>query len=152
MKKVLLSLMSFLSVISLSSCSRLAHIEDTNGDDNYELCELGEKDLYSARTSSLVYSCIRSSTKEKANISCEKLSGVMEVYEFKASSDKVYKFEVDYNVERGNSKMFIFANGESYKDIDINEKKIYEISNLSGKVKFRVAGESATIKINIVKK
>lgn len=150
MKKLLLII---LSLLFLESCgiNNLNHIEDVNGDDNYSLNTLTEKDVLSKNPQALF---LKSRTTEKNNkfkFSCEKFSGVSDIKTFNLKEEKVYYFKVNATITVGNGEIFIYSDGKKIITVDWALNQEIKLENIKGKISFRIAGESANMNIEIEK-
>lgn len=150
MKKVLLIILGFLF---LESCgiNNLKHIEDINGEDNYSLNTLTEKDILSKNPHALFVKSLRTEKNKKIKFSCEKFSGVSDITSYNLEEDKEYIFIVNATINKGNGEIFIYKDGKKVASIDWRLNQEIKLENINGKIYFRIAGESANMNIEIEK-
>lgn len=150
MKKILLII---LSLLFLESCgwNNLNHIEDVNGDDNYSLNTLTEKDVLSKNPHALFFKSRTTEINKKFKFSCEKFSGVSDITSYNLKNDKKYIFIVNATINKGNGEIFIYKDGKRVASIDWSLNQEIELENFNGKISFRIAGESANMNIEIEK-
>lgn len=147
MKKVLIILV----LLFLESCgiNNLNHIEDTNGDDNYFLNTLTEKEVLSKNPHALFLKSRTTETNKKFKFSCEKFSGVSDIISYNLNETNNYLFIVNATINKGNGDIFIYKDGKRIALIDWSLNQEIKLENIKGKISFRIAGESANMEIEI---
>lgn len=123
------------------------HIEDTNGDDNYALQTITDKDIIDKdmdSVGSFKKSKVAGSSME---FSSEKFTGVYEILfdNFVGSSDFVIKL-TNYEIHGGNFKMVVVHNDKIVATLEPGMYVDYCLDNVTGTVSLRIAGESASFK------
>lgn len=150
MKKCGLFILIIMMALVLVSCGKL-EIADTNGEANYELCQLNEDDLLKKSPKYFVKNCTTTNNNEKATFEVALMSGVKSVFTYNAKKDDTRNFTVKSEVFEGNVKIFVCNKGKIIYDVPINSDVNVKIASVEGKVEFRVAGESAKLKLEIIK-
>ena len=137
---------------------------DTNGDDNFALCEITMDDILSDKTS---YSSMMSSSTHSGyhsdfvgyryrdydydyiSKSFGKVNGIIILQATKTYKDTlILKFESD--IKSGNAEIVILVDGEYYKSVELNKKQSVTLKNISGKeVIVKLAAESAKIEVSV---
>ena len=141
MKKIFLSLTILVFIFLMTGCK--AHIEDTNGADNYSLETFSEEDKVSPGWH-LSVGAISSQVGGKGTFSAKKFSGVYTLYEtYIETSDSCY---FDIEVKSGNLEVLLIHDDQIIKSVELNTTSRFTI-NTKGKVSLRVIGESANFSI-----
>lgn len=140
MKKLILISIIILSITLLTSCS---HIKDTNGDENYTLCEITDSDITGNFSFTNNVGRIRTSLNGRGKITVNKFSGIETVESLSLENDTLIA-NVSVKVESGNFRVVIIKDNGIIKDFIINqENQQYTLNNQTGKFKLVVVGESA---------
>lgn len=142
------------------------HIEDTNGPDDYSLCQLTMEDIFADHHST--YSSMSSFAKSgkatnvtgnlrdcdftKCTYRAKKFSGVMSVHATKTSANTL-TLQIQTKVESGNLEVVILVDGQYYATVPVNSNRTIVLENISGKlVVVKMAGESAALDITVERK
>lgn len=141
MKKIFLSLTILVFIFLITGCK--AHIEDTNGPDNYSLETFSEEDKVSSGWHITVGS-ISSQVGGKGKFSAKKFTGVYTLYETYVSTSNSCYFDIE--VESGNLEVVLIQDAKIIKSVDLNTTSRFTIDT-KGKVSLRVIGESAKFSI-----
>ena len=148
----------FVSVISallicvtlgMCSCFLFKHIEDTNGADDYSLCTITEERICSGATSSVEFGAVSTSFGSETKYSVQKMSGVKVLSKTNADPANTYVCTITSSVTSGNLRVCFVNKGKIVYDVEINKTVHVELSNLSGTLELRVAGESAAFSITV---
>lgn len=144
MKKLIL-LIVLLLALSLSSCS-LGHIEDTNGEENFELSTLTEADIFTYRSCTSV-GTITSGTGNTFSFKCKKLSG-KELIKTITPNNRTLNVFIDFEITSGNAYLSLIRDDAVYYEIGLNSAKNYTLS--SGEdVRLVLLGESCSVSIKV---
>jgi len=150
--KFIKTLLPLLIVLTSCGTNNLSHIEDTNGDDDYSLCSLTEKELLSNNPHAL-FNISTSSTNSDGtfHFTCTTFSGVYDILKssFKPSENESY--EVNATITSGNGVFFLYQKGNKLKDIEWGTGQTITVEGVTSQYCWRIAGESASIKIDIKK-
>ena len=141
MKKFLVLITLFL-LLFLTGC----HVEDQNGEDNFELSTYTLEDIKNnkIRTNSSIGS-VSFGTFDHGYIKVKKFSGERKLVT--KSVNQGDKVKITSTVEKGNLGIFIKCD-DSYYQIPINTEYTYTFENFSGTCKIIFVGESAQIRID----
>ena len=147
MKKITKPLIYFLSLFSLASCGfdNLTHIEDTNGENDISLCSLTEEDLLEKNPHALFNMSSTSSNNTKTTFKCNIFSGVSDIASYTIKEKT--SFTVTSLIEEGNGDFFIYQDGKRIYSIGFPYNDTIVLSDVTGKIYFRIAGESAKMDI-----
>ena len=144
----------------------MEHIADTNGPDDYSLCQLTMDDIladrHSAYGSAAWYKKIGRATDvsgklqdydyTKCTYRAKKFSGVMAVHATKTNADTL-TLQIQTKVTSGNLEVVILVDGQYYAKVPINSNQTIILENISGKlVVVKMAGESAALDITVERK
>ena len=123
--------------------SNLEHIDDTNGDADFTLQTITDKDISDLKMGALNVKT-RDSALSPTTYYSDKFTGVYEVY-FENIITNRYEITVNHaRVDKGNFKMVLCVDDEIVHVFTLNElTQTYVIENVSGTVSLRIAGESA---------
>ncbi len=144
MKKLLLIIVLSL-VLSLSSCS-LGHIEDTNGEDNFELSALTEADIFNYRSCTSV-GTITTGTSNTFSFRCKKLSG-REVIKTITPKNRTFNVFIDFKITSGNAYLALIRDDAVYYKVRLNSAENYTL-NSGEDVKLVLLGESCSVDIKV---
>lgn len=148
MKKILLLVLIFNIFLSSSCGVKPFQIADTNGEDDISLAILTDEELLSDNPKSYSYDCTYGGNSKGIDFTCQMFSGVKDLIKYNLKEEKEHTFVVSSSITSGNGELFVIQDGKIIKEIgwiEESEIKIYT----KGKISFRVAGESAKIKIHI---
>ena len=151
MKKIKKPLIYLLSMLSLASCGfdNLTHIEDTNGEDDISLCSLTEEVLLEKNPHALFNMSSTNSNNNKTTFKCNIFSGVSDIASYTIKEKT--SFTVTSLIEEGNGDFFIYQDGKRIYSIGFPYNDTIVLSDVTGKIYFRIAGESAKMEITITK-
>ncbi|MCI5745444.1 MAG: hypothetical protein MR270_04095 [Erysipelotrichaceae bacterium] len=151
MKTLKKYLFGFIMMILLVSCgfNNLSHIEDINGEENTTLNTLTNDDLLSNTPHALFNMSVRNSVNNKTKFSCDKFSGVSDLVEYTITKETTFK--VNAKILKGNGDIFVYQKQKRVQDINFPYDGNIIINNVTGKISFRIAGESAKLEITIEK-
>lgn len=140
-----------------------SQIEDTNGPDDYSLCQLTMEDLLKnnasssgsriSESSSGMRSHVRGGYEEhdytKCTFKAKKVSGTRALHATKTNSDKL-TLTIDSQCQSGNLELIILVDGEYYASVPINSVETIVLEDISGKlVLVKIGAESANVKITV---
>lgn len=151
MKKIKKPLIYLLSILSLASCGfdNLTNIEDTNGENDISLCSLTEEDLLEKNPHALFNMSSTSSNNTKTTFKCNIFSGVSDIASY--TIKEATSFTVTSLIEQGNGDFFIYQDGKRIHTIGFPYDGTILVNSVTGKIHFRIAGESAKMNITIIK-
>lgn len=136
MKKIVSIFFVLVFVLCLSAC----HVEDTNGDDNYDLETYTDEDIIEGTNITTTFS-YQSYVNNKGKFGCSKMSGVKLIDTFHCNNGTL-RIEFTSNVTKGNFKLVVVHDG-IIDVIPINQTYVYEVNNALGDYEIKVVGESA---------
>ena len=145
MKKVIMLLFLFITCISLTGCFG-GHIEDLNGDEDFNLSSLSEDDLIDGVSTSITMGSVTSNINSKFKQKVKKFSGVNKLYELDSNST----YLIEFNVISGNGLVGIVSDNEIIQLVQPNSKITIKIQNGSDYI-VKIVGESCQYEININK-
>ena len=151
MKNINKPLIYLLSICTLASCGfdNLTHSEDTNGEDDISLCSLTEEDLLEKHPHALFNMSSTSSNNTKTTFKCNIFSGVSDIASYTIKEKT--SFTITSLIESGNGDFFIYQDGKRIYSIGFPYNDTIVLSDVTGKISFRIAGESAKMDITITK-
>ena len=151
MKKITKPLIYLLSILSLASCGfdNLTHIEDTNGEEDTSLCSLTEEDLLEKNPHALFNMSSTSSNNNKTTFKCNIFSGVSDIITY--TIKEATSFTITSSLESGNGDFLIYQDGIRIQNIGFPYDDTILVNSVTGKIHFRIAGESAKMNITIIK-
>lgn len=141
----------FAAALLFCSCGAMAHIADTNGDEDFSLCEITDEQL-TAKDPQYVRE-LSSITQNNNTIkfSVKKMSGVDIVYSFKADNKHTYSVTVTPSLTSGNLYLYWYHDGEIVQKAAVDEAGVYSACfDESGIYQLRAAAESAEFSVEIV--
>ena len=141
MKKVLLFTFAFIFIF-LVGCS---HIEDTNGAEDFSIVEISDEEILDGGSSMSVGS-ISSTVNGVHKLSIKKFSGVEELLEIEADSEKTIEVSIKNEVKDGNFMIVLILNDQIIKKVYANTSYNDELS-FTGELEFVIVGESANFKM-----
>lgn len=121
------------------------HIEDTNGDRNYTLQKITNRDIIKNNMGSVGGPNEKNELFSDLPVYCaKKYTGVSEIYRtYIVKGDFVIDI-YNYYVEEGNFKMVLLVDDKIVHEFDRNETmQNYVLEDITGEVSLRIAGESA---------
>ncbi len=129
--------------VLLTSCG-LQHIEDTNGDNNFELQQITDENIRKMDIGALNVVEENAVIGETVTYKSNKFTGVYEVFYENIITNR---FEITINharVDVGNFKMVLCVDDEIVHTFTLNElTQTHVLENVKGTVSLRIAGESA---------
>ncbi len=165
---ILIAAVSLLIGIVLTAVMLFAfeHIEDTNGPDDYSLCQLTMDDLLAEGYSSNSFGSstmksgaatdvsgkLRDCDYTKCTFRVKKFSGIRVLHATKTETDTL-TLNIRAQVESGNLEVVILIDGSYYAHVPVNIYKTIMLENIAGKlVVVKIAGESAAVDITVERK
>lgn len=147
MKKIYLLIM-LISIICLTSCS-LKHIDDINGENDYNLCTITDENILKDNKvvkSMSSYSNVNGLIRYKSS----KFSGVESLTTiYSSSKDMHYVF--NFTVEKGNAVVAIICDDDIIEKIEANSNNEFVfLKNI--KYEIKLAGETAKYNLEITLK
>ena len=139
-KKILRMFIALALVISLVGC--IKHVEDTNGEDNYEIETYTDEDITSGKYATLKVGSITSTVGNVTTLKVNKFTGIEELDSTKATNNTLV-FNVESTITKGNFRMVIVKDGDIIRDVAINTTENITLENCSGRFKLIMVGESA---------
>ncbi|MBQ3253544.1 MAG: hypothetical protein IJA65_03220 [Acholeplasmatales bacterium] len=144
MKKFLLIIVTF----SLLLCTSCSHIKDTNGEDDYSLCDITDKDIIKGRSSLSVVST-EVNSKNSVKYTAKKVSGVLELKSVDLDEGDTLVIEYDIKVESGNARVCLVTD-EILLDLNINDTNtVSYTAPKTDNYQFKLAAESAKVALVI---
>lgn len=150
-------------VVAIIIFADTAHIQDTNGPDDYSLCQLTMEDLVKTTTSysgSLVSSSasgasthVRGSYADcdytKCTFKAGKITGTQVIHATETMADTL-TLRIDAQCEAGNLAVIILVDGEFYANVPVNSAQTIVLEQIAGKeVLVKMGAESAKVKITV---
>lgn len=148
MKKVIL-IIFFIMFLQSCGINNLNHIEDINGEDDYSLNTLTEKEVLTKNPHALFFKSLTTEKNKKFKFSCEKFSGVSDIISYNLNENNDYLFIVNATINSGNGEILVYKDGKRIASIDWSLNQEIKLENIKGKISFRIAGESANMEIEI---
>ena len=144
MKKIFI-IFILVMCLTLTSCN-LGHIEDTNGDESFELSTLSKDEIFTYNTSTTV-GVSEVSKNSSFTFKCKKLSGNYLIKTL-TPRDRFLKVTIDFNITDGNAFLALVCDKEVIYEIPYNKSSVYNISG-SKNVQLRILGESCNVSISM---
>lgn len=144
MKKILLIVVLVL-MLGLTSCS-LSHIEDTNGENNYELNTLKNEEIFTYNS----YIEVGSVDEEKSNsfnYKCKKLTG-NKLIKTLSPKGRTLNISVICAIFSGNAYVALIRDDKIYQEIDPHRVQNFIIDGESD-VELRILAESCNFSIAV---
>ena len=135
-----------ISLLLLTGCFG-EHIEDLNGEDNYNLSTLNESHLIEGTNSSLVIGSVTSNINNKFKQKVKKFSGVTKIYELDSNST----YEIEFIVTLGNGLAGVVSDNGIEWIIKPNTKITVNVPKNSDYI-VKIVGESCQFEVIINKK
>ena len=133
--------------LGLASCTQ---IEDNNGEDDFSLAVLTNKDLLKSASSSSKVGFVRSQINDKLTVKVSRFSGV-EVLESISADQNTgsITFSVQSTLGSGNLYVYVRHDGQIVGDFEIGKSDSLTIKQpAQGKYELCVAGESASYELS----
>ena len=125
--------------------SKIEHIEDANGAEDYSLAVIADDNIINRDIGSTGLVESYSNLTNTTEYSSKKYTGVDEIYGVNITTTR---FEITVNharVDKGNLKIVLLVDDEIVHVFKLNElSQTYVLENVSGYVSLRIAGESAS--------
>ena len=144
MKKMFM-LFVILCCLTLTSCN-LGHIEDTNGESNYELSTLTKEDIFTYK-SYIEVGSVNSNDGNSFRYSCKKLSGNKLIKTITPNGRRL-KFDISYDIIAGNAYLVLICNDEIYKEIPPHRATTITIEG-EEEYQLRILAESANVSLGV---
>ena len=144
MKKIFL-IFILIVCLSLVSC-KISHIEDINGDENFELATLKKEEIFTYNSNINVGSI----TKEYASsftYTCKKLSGNYLINTL-TPNNRTLQVDIEFVIKKGNAFLALVCDGKVYHEIKPNTFSSYDISG-DKDVQLRILGESCVTSVSV---
>ena len=145
MKKAILSILALaLAAMTLFASCSAAQIKDTNGDEDYTLQTLTEKDLIKSRSSVSKVS-VSNTSGGVTVVKIDEISGVSEFKRFRGGS---YTITVSYKLSAGNARLALCTSDKVLHEFQPNENdQTYTFDCDGSSVWLKGAFESAKIEL-----
>ena len=147
MKKIMLLLLSCISIFALTSCG---HIEDSNGPDNYTVVTITDEDILRGGNSHMSLMATSGSSiingRLRGEYNAEKFSGVFKVGEYD-SDKKTININVNITCESGNAMVVVVSDDRIIKKIEANQNFDCNVDNTYDDYIIYVVGESAKLSV-----
>lgn len=126
------------------------HIEDTNGEENYELAVITEDNIVNQDVGALGVKMSSGMFNDGITFSSKKFSGVYRIFltNFLFDSDFIMDV-VNFQVNSGNFKMCIVNEGKIIAEIEPDLFATCELKDLNGSFELIIAGESADFSFSL---
>ncbi len=143
MKKALLAVLLAAITLAFTGCGQ---IEDTNGEENFDLVTITDQDIIEGMNV-VSFASLRTGSGNKESISVKKLSGVLDLYNGNASGETV-RFAVNCDVTAGNARLVVVYDGKIVHEFDLHEQgQSFVLENAKGDFALKLAGESAAFEV-----
>lgn len=150
MKKLLL--LPFVLFIASCGTNNLSHIDDTNGENDYSLCSLTDKELLSNNPHALFNVSTYSTDSDGVfHFRCMTFSGVSDILKSDLKPNGEESYAVNASITSGNGAFFIFQKGKKLQTIEWSKDQTITLEGITSQYSWRIAGESASIEIDIKK-
>lgn len=124
--------------------SRVEHIEDTNGPDDYSLTTITDENIIKRDIGSRNLHIGTDSFSDSVTISSGKFTGVYQVFETSFLFDSDFTMDLlSFQISSGNFKMCIVNNGEIIATVEPGISPTCHLEDLNGDFALVIAGESA---------
>lgn len=148
MKKLLCVVLAVILLLSCAGCVNLSY-EDTNGEDNYALQTLTDADILRGASSSTVLSS-KVTVNDKTECKAKTMSGVVTLLEKKLNNEPLH-ITVSCKISKGNARLVLVLDDKIIHDFALNtENQTFTLSNVTGKVRLKIAGESAGYEVTCI--
>lgn len=128
----------------------LAHIEDTNGPDNYALTTITDENIIKQDVGALNMKRTSGILNDGITFSSNKFTGVYEVFITNFLFDSDFRMDLTgFYVNGGNFKMAIANNGEIIATVEPDMFADVELHDLNGSFSLVIAGESADFEFTL---
>lgn len=144
MKKVIIFLMIIFTSCFIS-CSSCKHIDDTNGDDDYSLCQISDENIINGMNS-ISAGSIKTSKNNSHTLRINKFSGVNSIYK-EIIKNSTVTINAKVTLDSGNLRVVVVGNKEILFDFVINGSSTYTLPSNVGSYQIKIAGETAKFKI-----
>ncbi len=132
--------------------SDLEHIEDTNGEENFELQTITDEDIAKIEMGSLNVTTSTNSITNMTEISSSKFTGVYEVLYTNLIGKSDFLLNIyDFQINGGNFKMVVVHNGKIIHTLTPENSEEYLLEDVNGTVSLVIAGESADFSFEMAK-
>ena len=146
MKKFITIILATVLVLSLAGCKFVTY-EDTNGDEDFSLQTLTEADITSNANICSQTMSTKSMINNVTTYTAKEMSGVIKLYETSLQNQD-FEIQLSSEVSKGNARLVLVIANTIVHDFMLNEKEqTFSIKNFSGKIRLKLAGESAEYKI-----
>lgn len=144
MKKIITLIMIGIT-ICFTSCSSCKHIEDTNGDDDYSLCQITNENIINGMNS-ISMSSVKTSKNNSHTLRINKFSGVNSIYK-ETIKNTIVTINAKVTLNSGNLRVVVVGNKEILFDFVINGSSTYTLPSNVSSYQIKIAGETAKFKI-----
>ena len=148
MKQTLCAMLALVILLSLPGCTPTSYA-DTNGEEDFSLQTLTERDLIQGtNTSKMMSSTV--TMGDKTTCKAQTLSGVEVLYE-KRLKGETLDLVVSCQITKGNARLVLVLDDEIIHDFTLNkDSQHFTMENVTGKVYLKLAGESAGYTVSFV--
>ena len=131
--------------------SKVEHIEDTNGPDNYSLTTITDQNIIKRDMGATGLSRSKSLlTGDTHTFSSDKFTGVEEImYNNYILNSSDYFTIYNYEIKEGNMKMVVVLDDEIIAELEPGMVVEYDFKDVNGTLSLRIAGESAAFRFDI---
>ena len=136
------------SLLALVGCG-MKHIEDTNGEDNFELQTITDDNICNMDIGAINVTESEDIIGETVTYKSNKFSGVHEVFYENIIQDRLEITVNHARVDAGNFKMVLCLDDVIVHTFALNEPtQTFIFEDVSGTVSLRIAGESANFRFD----
>ena len=141
MRKLLCTMLVLFILVSLEGCMMTSY-EDTNGEDNFFLQSLTDQDIiYGTNTTTVMTST--ATVNNRTTCKAKTINGVKELFMQKMQNE-ILDIVVSCQITQGNARLVLLVDDKIVHDFALNkENQHFTLENVTGKVRLKVAGESA---------
>lgn len=134
----------------LGFSNSVEHIEDTNGENDYSLQVITDKNIETLDFGSKGFSETTNNVTNERYFSSKKFTGVADVFEVTSLGSSCTVYVNYFDVRGGNIKLVVVKDGKIVHEFKPNEvAQQFTVENVKGSsVALRIAGESASFKLS----
>lgn len=146
-KHILLFPVMIILALCLCSCKQ---IEDTNGEDNYQLQTISDERIISEKGSTVKVGSVSTKVNNKGTYKVKKFSGVETLFSIDGSNHHI-TVTITSEIKAGNFKIVLVNEKQIVKVFNLNCTQSVTIENATGRYDLKIAGESANFSIEYEK-